>query len=32
LSDVWINGALAIHGDHPPNAKNGRRTRRGGVS
>jgi hypothetical protein len=32
LSDVWIDGALAIHGDHPPNAKNGRRTRRGGVS
>jgi hypothetical protein len=32
LSDVYIDGALAIHGDHPPNAKNGRRTRRGGVS
>jgi hypothetical protein len=24
LSDVWIHGALASHGDHPPNAKNGR--------
>jgi hypothetical protein len=21
LSDVWIDGALAIHEDHPPNAK-----------
>jgi hypothetical protein len=21
LSDVWIDGALAIHADHPPNAK-----------
>jgi hypothetical protein len=21
LSDVWIDGALAIHGDHPPNEK-----------
>jgi hypothetical protein len=30
LSDVWIDGALAIHWDHAPNAKNGRRTRRGG--
>src|SRR5262249_2900162 len=28
LSDVCVDGALAIHGDHPPNAKNGRRTRR----
>ena len=24
LSDVWIDGSLAIHEDHPPNAKNGR--------
>jgi hypothetical protein len=32
LSDVYVDGPLAIHGDHPPNAKNGRRTRRGGVS
>jgi hypothetical protein len=32
LSDVCVDGLLAIHGDHPPNAKNGRRTRRGGVS
>src|SRR5215467_14603163 len=32
LSDVCVDGLLAIHGDHPPNAKNGRRARRGGVS
>jgi hypothetical protein len=32
LSDVCVDGPLATHGDHPPNAKNGRRTRRGGVS
>jgi hypothetical protein len=29
LSDVCVDGPLAIHEDHPPNAKNGRRTRRG---
>jgi hypothetical protein len=25
LSDVWIDGALAIHGDHPANADTPRR-------